>query len=89
MQFRPHVGHQPPKRAVPHITTGQQTSPGRRALRGGGIGIAEDHAFPCHAVDVRCRKLFLSKMADIPVGEVIGENENDIGWLCIFTFSEQ
>ena len=32
-----------------------------------------------HAVDIRRRELTLTTMTDVPVGQVIGQDHNDIG----------
>jgi hypothetical protein len=60
---------------------GKEAVTAGRADGGGGLGVGEAQPFAGEPVDVRRGDFGYGVVtADIPVAEVIGEDEDDVGW---------
>ena len=59
---------------------GEQAVPCRRADRRGAVGVGEPHPLLGQPVDMRRRDLRLRVVAaDVPVAEIVGEDQQDVG----------
>ena len=64
---------------MPRGPTGQQRSSRRGAPGRAGIGIGKDATFRREPVNIRGRKMLLAEAAQIPIGKIVGQNENEVG----------
>ena len=64
---------------VDHVATGENRSPRRHALRGGGVGPVKAHAAPGQAVQVRGLQVGIAVGAQIRHAVVVGQDEEDVG----------
>ena len=67
-------------RAMAHVQAGHQRGTGGSADAGAGVGLGEAHALGCHAVEVRRLNQLLPVATDVAHGEVIGEDEDEVGF---------
>ncbi len=64
------------------VQPGHQAAPRRRTDRAAGVVIREDHPLGRHAVQIRRLNRLLPIAAQVPIPQIVGQNEDDIGLLC-------
>jgi len=62
-----------------HVQPGHQRRPRRRAHRGAAVRLRIACAFAGHAVEVRRLDQLLAIAADVALGEIVAEDEDQIG----------
>ena len=71
-----------PRASVTHVLPGHEDASGWGAYRASGVKPGELHSFFGHLVETRGLDQFLSEASEIPVTEIIGHDEDQVGvWL--------
>ena len=65
--------------SMAHVLAGHEDAPGRRADRAPRVEAGEFHALAGHAVETGGLDQFLAEAAEIPVAEVVGHDEDQVG----------
>ena len=60
------------------VESGEEGGAGRSAVRGGSVGLREDHPLLCDAIDVGRLVVVGSLDGEVGVSEVVGVEENDV-----------
>lgn len=61
------------------VIPGHEDAARRGAQRAAGVSVGEAHAFPSQLVDIRSTDLVLSVAANVPVSQVVGQDEDNTG----------
>src|SRR5437667_2515890 len=69
-----------PNPRVPGMLAGQKNAAGRRAHGVPGIMLRQAHPLRREAIDVRRANLRLTETAEVAVTQIVGENENNVGF---------
>jgi hypothetical protein len=63
------------------ILSGKKASPGRAAVGGGDIALAEPYTLFCNVVDVGCGYLLIPLASQLSISEIICQKNDEVGHL--------